>query len=196
MRAGRRGLAALLLVTALAAGCGQAELTGYVRTPLPAVGEVSLPDASAGGADFAMRAEPGGILVVYFGYTSCPDVCPTTLSGLRAALADLGDDAGKVSVAMVTVDPGRDTPDVITGYVQSFVPGAHALRTDDDARLQTAAAAFGAAYDVTISGDEYEVVHTPHLYAVDAAGNLRVTWPFGTEPNAIAADLRILLRSG
>lgn len=192
----RAGSAVLLLVAVLLVGCSQAELTGYVRTPVPAVGEVSLPDASAGGADFAMRAESGGILVVYFGYTSCPDVCPTTLAGLRTALADMGAKADKVSVAMVTVDPGRDSADVITGYVQSFIPGAHALRTDDDARLRGAAAAFGADYNVTVSADAYEVAHTPHLYAVDAAGNLRVTWPFGTEPDAIAADLEILLGSG
>jgi protein SCO1/2 len=192
-----RALLAVVLASAVLAGCGKpAELTGYVRTPLPHVGDVRLPDASAGGAEFALRADPGGILVVYFGYTSCPDVCPTTLAGLRDALAELGDAAAKVSVAMITVDPNRDTGEILTGYVQSFVPAAHALRTDDADLLRAAADAFGASYDVTVTADNYEVAHTAHLYAVDAAGDLRVTWPFGAEPAAIASDLRILLGSG
>ncbi|MEA2001894.1 MAG: SCO family protein [Actinomycetota bacterium] len=173
-----------------------AELSGFVRTPFPDVSHATLPDASVGGTDFAMQAPAGEILVVYFGYTSCPDVCPTTLADLRSALRKMGDDASRVKVAMATIDPGRDTADIITGYVQSFVPAAHALRTDDDSALRAAADTFGADYGVSISDEgEYDVIHTAHLYAVDDAGQLQVTWPFGTEPEAIALDLDILLRS-
>ncbi len=193
----RRWLPAVVLLAIVAAACGgssSAELSGFVRTPLPEVGATSLPDASAGGSDFAMQAPDGELLLLYFGYTACPDVCPTTLADLRKALRILGDDAEDVTVAMVTIDPTRDTDDVITGYVQSFVPDAHGLRTDDDAALRAAADVFGADYSVTITEDgTYEVVHTAHLYAIDEAGLLQVTWPFGTEPEDIANDLEILL---
>ncbi len=194
----RRLLAAAALLSVLVVACcsDPVELSGFVRTPLPVVGGASLPEASDGGADFAMQAPAGEILVVYFGYTSCPDVCPTTLADLRSALRRMGDDASQVIVAVATIDPGRDTADIITGYVRSFVPAAHALRTDDDVALRAAADTFGADYGVTITAEgDYEVIHTAHLYAVDDAGQLQVTWPFGTEPEAIAQDLGILLRS-
>lgn len=135
-------LAGLLTVIALlVASCGgdDAQLAGSVRTPLPELGGLALPDASRDGAPLAMRAPDRGLLIVYFGYTSCPDVCPTTLADLRKAFGELGDDAARVEVAMATVDPARDTDEVITNYVQSFIPGAHGLRTEDDALLSSVA---------------------------------------------------------
>ncbi len=117
------------------------------------------------------------------------------LSGIvRTPLPDMGDDAEHINVAMATIDPGRDTDEIITDYVQSFVPGAHGLRTGDEGELRAAADVFGADYDVTITDDgDYEVIHTAHLYAIDDTGHLQVTWAFGTEPETIAQDLQILL---
>lgn len=172
------------------------ELSGFVRTPLPSVGDVSLPDASSGDAPFQMVAPEGELLLVYFGYTSCPDVCPTTLADLRSALAELGDEANKVTVAMETIDIERDTGEIISRYVQSFVADAHGLRARDDTTLRAATDAFGADYGVTVTEDgEYEVMHTAHLYAVDDQGRIQVTWAFGTEPDTIAKDIRILLEN-
>jgi protein SCO1/2 len=192
----RRAIPVVALLAVLLAACdsGPAELAGYVREPLPDVGGVTLPDESRGGEAFPMQADPGEILVVYFGYTSCPDICPASMADVRTALGDLGDLADRVAVAMVTVDPDRDTPEVLTGYVQSFVPGSHALRSEADPPLRRAADVFGASYDVTVADDgTVEVGHTASLYAVDDAGLLRVTWPFGTPPADLASDLRILL---
>lgn len=191
MRKSRIALAALVL--AIAACGGSTELAGFVRTPLPDVSAVALPDVGADGRDLPMRAAGDALLLVYFGYTSCPDVCPTTMADVAATLEDLGDDAARVDVAMATVDPNRDTDEVITGYVRSFVPDAHALRTTDDALLRRVADAFGAAYDVSVTEDEYDVIHTGHLYVVDDEGKLRVTWPFGVERSDMLNDLRILL---
>ncbi len=191
-------VATVVLVSLLASACSAApaELSGFVRDPRPSMLEASLPDASAGGAEFSMRAPDGDVLIVYFGYTSCPDVCPTTLADVRSALRELGDDADRVTVAMATIDPGRDTDEIISGYVQSFVSTAHGLRAQDDESLRGAADVFGADYGVTVTDDgEYEVIHTAHLYAIDDAGLLQVTWAFGTEPEAIANDLQILLSS-
>lgn len=194
----KTALAAVALAMLLAACDSEpAELAGYVREPLPAVGGLALPDESRGGEAFPMQAEPGEILVVYFGYTSCPDICPASMADVRTALGELGDLADRVAVAMVTVDPDRDTPEVLTGYVQSFVPGAHALRTDDDAALRSVADTFGVFYEVSTADDgTIDVAHTASLFAVDDQGRLRVTWTFGTPDEDVSADLRILLRSG
>jgi protein SCO1/2 len=152
-----------------------------------------MPDVSRDNAPFLFQAEPDGVLVVNFGFTSCPDVCPTTLAEIRAALRDLGPLAEQVSVAMVTVDPDRDVPAVVTGYLQSFVADGHALR-GDDSQLAAAAAAFDVLYEVTVSDDgSVDVGHTASVFVVDDRGFLRVTWPFGMPADDMASDLRILL---
>jgi len=166
-----------------------------VRTPEPYVGDVSLPDASDGERDFLTIAEENEILVVYFGYTQCPDICPTTMSDLRKAVEDLGRDGDRVDVAFITVDPERDTPEHITGYVQSFFDDGHALRTEDVARLEKAVLSYGAAFSITTDADgTVEVGHSALLYAVDSTGHILVQWPFGTLPEDMTNDLKILLR--
>lgn len=205
----RHGVAVLLaggamLATACGDGGGDAvgaatgtdagsELAGFRRDPAPQVGDLSLPDVADGGAEFALRAEPGGLLLVYFGYTNCPDFCPTTLSDLKLATNRLDPAAAAlVDVAMVTVDPDRDLP-VLADYVGSFFHGAHALGTDDADLLARVSAPFGAAYDVTETADGIEVGHTTSLYAVDDSGYLVLTWPFGVTIDDLRSDLTALL---
>lgn len=192
--------AALMAVAALAlAACGGdddggADFAGFAREPGPSVAAVALPDLGDDGAPFEFRAEPGGVLVVYFGYTNCPDVCPTTLSDLRFALNRMDpDDTDRVEFAMVTVDPDRDIP-VLTDYVQSFVPGSHALGTTDASVLAEVAAPFGVSYSVETADDgSIEVAHSGYLYAVDDQGGLLLTWPFGVSTDDLADDLTKLL---
>lgn len=195
-RANLRAIVAATVATlVLAAACGgeERELVGYTRDPAPAVDQVALPDVSAGGAPFEFRGPAGGVLIVYFGYTNCPDVCPTTLANVRGAREELGDDAGRVELAMVTVDPDRDA-EVLTEYVQGFVPGGHAVVPDDAARLRQAADSFGVSYQVTRAPNgEVQVAHTDHLFAVDESGTLVLTWPSGTSRADLAADLEVLL---
>lgn len=190
----RRVVGALVAAGCVAACGGDGrELVGQTRDPEPRVDEVALPDVSQGGEPFEFRAADDGLLVVYFGYTNCPDVCPTTMADLRAALEDVGDDAARVDVAMVTIDPDRDTP-VLTEYVQSFVAGAHAIATDDQAALQSVAAPFGVSYEVrTAPNGEVEVGHTSYLFAVDDTGTLVLSWPYGTSSDDLAGDIRQLL---
>jgi protein SCO1/2 len=197
----RRALAALAALVVVA-GCGGSghELVGLTREVEPQVDGTPMPDVSDGGKPFDIRAQKDGLLVVYFGYTNCPDVCPTTLSDLKVALGDLGADASRVETAMVTVDPARDIP-VLATYVQSFIPGAHALATDDQATLQAVAGAFGVSYEVTTSPTgEVEVAHSSYLFAVDDNGKLVITWPVSadakttTSSKDLAGDLRLLLR--
>lgn len=172
------------------------DLVGVVREDPPRVGDVTLPE-EAPGADpvpFTMTAAPGELLLVYFGYTSCPDVCPTTLSDVKGALAALGDDAASIDVAMATVDPERDTVEVLDGYLDHFLDRYHVLRTTDPAELKTAEDAFGASSSVTTGDDgAVEVSHTGTLYAVDDTGTLLIEWPFGTPRDAVISDLGILV---
>lgn len=196
----RRVALALVAVLLVAAGCTATSTTsssgavaGAERIPPPEVGGVSLPVAGTG-EDFPFVAPDDGLLLVYFGFTHCPDICPTTLADTAIALGDLGEDAARVELAMVTVDPDRDTDAVLEGYVQSFVDDAVALRTDDAAELQMAANAFGASYLIVDGPDgEPEVGHSTSLYAVDDEGTLALTWSFGTPADDIAEDLRVLL---
>lgn len=194
-------MTALVLTVTLLAACGGStphQFSGAVRQPLPEVDVVALPDATQDEAPFDLRAPDGGVLLVYFGYTFCPDMCPTTLSDVKTAIGELGPAADRVAVAFVTVDPGRDTGDQLTGYIDFFAEGrGHALRTTDPATLKTAADAFGVRYEVTTNAEgEVEVGHTGNLYAVDDQGRLLVTWPFGTSAQALTDDLRYLLDGG
>lgn len=188
------GMVAAALTLAACGGSDEAaEFAGYVRTPAPEVGDLTLPDVGDDGTEFAFQAADGELLLVYFGFTNCPDFCPTTMSDVGLALARLDPDlADRVSVAMVTVDPARDL-DVLDRYVTSFVADAHALGTDDLDRLAEVAAPFGAAYDITTVDGEIEVGHTTPLYAVDDQGRLALTWPFGVTIDDMATDIEALL---
>ena len=204
----RRRAIGLTVVGALALGataCGSSSpksadrkattIKGGQQTPPPQVGAFSLPDVSAGGADFPMKAAPGQLLVMYFGYTNCPDICPGTLAGLRLALHKLGTNADRVQVAMATVDPTRDTGDVLTSYLGHFFKkNFHALRTDDTNLLEQVTGAFGVQYEVAVNAKgEEEVGHSALSFAVDDQGRVVDTWPYGFSEKDIASDMRLLL---
>jgi protein SCO1/2 len=168
------------------------ELVGYVSDPAPSVGDVTLPDLTDGDAAFALRAQPGDLLLVYFGYTNCPDFCPTTMSDVKLASQRISD-PDRVEVAMVTVDPSRDLA-ILSDYVTSFVAGGHALGTSDDTALERAAAPLGVTYEVRTAADgSTQVGHTTALYGLDDTGTLVVTWPFGVTIDDLATDLAQLL---
>lgn len=189
------GLAVLALVVSACAATPQ--LAGAVRNPPLQVGDVRLPDVAAGGEPVTLTAPSGELTLVYFGYTSCPDICPTTLSDISVALADLPDElASRVTVALVTVDPARDTDARLVEYLGFFFDRAMALRTTDAGVLNAAAAAFGVRFEVedhAVGDLEYDVAHTAITYVVADTGAVLVEWPFGFEADAMTSDLRILL---
>lgn len=196
-------IAAIAALSATACGDGDdsaapdtidpTEFSGYVRSPALDVADVTLP--AADGTPVTMPAAPGGLRLVYFGYTFCPDVCPTTMAFVKRALGELSaEDRARVQVDMVTIDPTRDTAEKLTEYVTTFVPEGTALRTDDPELLRNAARAFGADYKVTTAADgEEEVSHTGDLYVVDDTGIVILAWPFGTSADGIERDLGRLL---
>ena len=172
-------------------------LAGSVRTPPPQVDLVALPSLSDDAAAEPFSAAPGNLRVVYFGYTNCPDICPTSMFDVAVGLRKLPTElADRVEVLMVTIDPGRDLP-LLDGYVKSFVPGAVAAGTDDLALLDEALEPFGASYEIVPDPEDRDgeplVEHSTLLYVVDDAGTLQVTWPFGTSSDDMAADLVQLL---
>lgn len=192
-------LCGVLVLAACSGGSGgsdEARLEGITR-PTPIVVEnVSLPEVDPGSADvdFPFRAASGHLLFVTFGYTNCPDICPTTLADVRKARELLGADADKVDAAFVTIDPDRDRPDIIKPYITSFVATGHALRTEDAAELTRAKDAFGVRSSVTTEADgTVNVTHTARSFVVDDQGQIAVEWPFGLNSDAMAHDLRILL---
>lgn len=188
----RRAFLVAAIVTLISACGGQRELAGYIRTPNPSLSGVTLPVLGVEGVERELVARPDGLLIVYFGYTNCPDVCPTTMQDLRIALREV-DEAERVDVAMVTVDPERDVP-ILPDYVTSFFSDGIALGTDDPAQLRAAADIFGASYLVTEAEDgSIEVAHSGSLYAVDDSGELLITWPFGLDRDELRADIEDLI---
>lgn len=177
-------------------GMNNDALSGTVRNPPLQVATVQLPNVAESGAPMAMQAPSGQLLLVYFGYTSCPDICPTTMSDISVALNDLADSlAERVTVAMATVDPERDTPDKLAEYLRHFFSRSIPLRTDDPAALRSATDAFGVKFEVAQheAGAAYAVAHSAMTYVVDDTGSVVVEWPFGFESADMAHDITHLL---
>lgn len=166
---------------------------GYVKSPTPDVSSVTLP--AVGGGEFQTVGAENGFLIVYFGYTQCPDVCPLTLGFLKQAIADQSVAGRKrVRVAMITVDPERDTPKVFGDYLKGYFPTGVALRTDDIVRLREAADRFGADFSIRIDDKgKREVTHSAELYVVDHTGKVVLAWAYGLSPRLISSDLTKLL---
>lgn len=136
----------------------------------------------------------GKIVAIFFGYTHCPDVCPTTLSDFAAALKQLGPLADQVQVLFVTVDPQRDKPELLKQYVPAFDPRFLGMTTDE-ASLKALAKEYKVVYQKTsVKGaDNYLIDHSAGTYVYDAEGRLRLLVPYGSSADLIARDLKTLL---
>ncbi len=157
------------------------------------------------GKDFALTDHTGKkrtladfrakVVVVFFGYTRCPDVCPTTLAELRAVKEQLGEDGKKLQVLFVTVDPERDTPKLLANYVPAFDPSFLGLYGDPAATAKVAKD-FKVFYQ-KVPGktpESYTVDHTAGSYVFDAQGRLRLFARYGNAANLVA-DIQTLLRT-
>lgn len=192
----RRKLLLAAASGALLAGCGQAgdapafksvDITGadYAQG-------LSLPDPE--GRIRTLAEFRGKVVVVFFGFTQCPDVCPTTLAELAAAKGMLGPAGADVQGVFVTVDPARDTPPVLKAYVESFGSDILALHGSDE-QIKAAAKAFKIYY-AKVAGKtdtSYTIDHTAASYVFDRQGRVRLFTRYGTGPEALAHDLKILL---
>lgn len=138
----------------------------------------------------------GKVVAIFFGYTHCPDVCPTTLSDFAAALRELGPLADRVQVIFVTVDPRRDTPEMLRQFVPAFDPRFLGMYTDDET-LRQLAKEYKVVYQKTAekAPDDYLVDHSAGTYVYDPEGRLRLLVPYGSGPDMIVQDLKTLLRT-
>jgi len=193
-------LAGVLFMTACSGASDDALLAddsifaGYEITPEPNVGDITLPAANRDTDAFAFKAQPGKLLMVNFGFASCPDICPTTLADTRLAFNQLGARSDDVDFAFVSIDPDRDSAEVLTNYVEAFLDNGIALRTDDADQLAVAADAFNVIYDIRENDQgELEVGHTPNIYLIDDTGKIILTWLFGVLTDDLVSDLSIML---
>lgn len=173
-------------------GAGRAAFKAIDITGADYARELDLPDAEGRRrklADFA-----GNVVVVFFGFTHCPDVCPTTMVELAQVKKLLGADGAKVRAVFVTIDPERDTPEVLRAYVANFGADFVGLRgTDEETRA--IAKQFKVFYSKVPgkTADSYSMDHTAGSYVFDAQGRVRLYTRFGSGAEALAHDLKLLL---
>ncbi len=146
------------------------------------------------GQPFRLSEQRGDVVLIFFGYTNCPDVCPVTLSEYKRIKEELGEQAGRVRFVFITVDPERDTTERLKGYVESFDPSFIGL-TGDSESLEQVFKAYGVYYERRDVGSAagYLVDHTARTYLIDPQGNWRLNYPFGMETSKISADIQHLL---
>lgn len=191
-------LAGLLALLALC-GCGQKQPpTPHVTfnatdiTGVPWGRDFALTDPS--GRTRTLKDFRGKAVALFFGYTHCPDVCPTTLSEFSLALRRMGKEADRVQVLFVTLDPERDSPELLAKYVPAFYPTFLGLYTDSKS-LTKLTAEFKVVYQKNAeSGPKnYLIDHSTGTYVYDPMGRLRLMIPYGSNPGNVAADLHTLL---
>jgi protein SCO1/2 len=168
------------------------KFSGSVIDPPAPAPEFTLSDTK--GQQFHLADQVGKTVLMFFGYTSCPDVCPVTLADFKAIKTQLGDRAENVRFVFITVDPERDSPDRINKYLTNFDEDIVGL-TGTRAALETVWSAYGVFQDKVDTGSSagYLVDHSSRIYIIDPAGNLRVTYLFGTNRQAITEDLLYFL---
>ncbi len=137
----------------------------------------------------------GKPLLLFFGFTHCPDVCPTTLAQLKVVMHKLGPEADNIRIALVTVDPERDTPEVMQQYTMTFGPWLLGL-TGPEPALATLRQTYGvyAAMQTSDSEGSYNVMHTPIVFAFDAEGHIRLLIKDASNTHAVVSDIRNLIR--
>ena len=192
----------LALATGLLGGCDRLSPSAN-KEPFKAVDitgaeyarELSLTDPD--GKRRTLDDFKGKVTLVFFGYTQCPDVCPTTLAELAQIKKSLGPDGDRVQGVFVTVDPDRDTPEVLKAYVGNFDPSFVALRGSAE-QTKAVAREFKVFYMKVPGKTEgsYTMDHTAGSYIIDGEGRLRLFVRYGTPAGAVAADLQQLLKSG
>jgi protein SCO1 len=162
-------------------------------TPYPAAPQIEL--IKSNGEIFRLSGQKEKIILLFFGYTSCPDVCPTTLAELKLVMDDLGDKTELVQVVFVSVDPQRDTPEKIQEYVEHFNTGFVGLSGPID-ELETIWKDYGIFREEVESDSAfgYIVNHTARVYLIDMDGNLRFSYGFQTPVEDIVNDLELLLK--
>lgn len=173
--------------------CGSPSFRGSVLDEPVAVPDFVLTDEE--GDTFRLSDQQGNVVLLFFGYTQCPDVCPTTLANWRKVHEALGDDAERVRFVFVTVDPERDTAERLGLHVNAFNPEFIGLTGPQD-ELETVYDVFNVIYEKdTSSGSAagYLISHTATTFVLDPGGHWRLRETYGTEVEDIVHDIQQLL---
>jgi len=186
----RRLLLSSLALLALA-GCGPdaPKLHGMDLSGMP-TGDFQLQDT--GGQLRRLADYRGHPVMLFFGFTQCPDICPTALTRAIEIKGLLGADADKLRVLFITVDPERDTPDILRAYTQAFDPAFVGLRGDAE-QTRAAAQSFKVFYQKVATGSSYTMDHTALTYIIDAQGKLRLALRHQQTAEQCVQDLRTVL---
>lgn len=175
-------------------------------SPKPEFKNIDITGSTAFGKDFSLVDSDGKVrtladfkgkvVVMFFGYTQCPDICPTTLTEMQQVMTLLGPQADKVQVLFVTVDPDRDTAAILKQYVPSFDSRFMGLRPADEAALEKVTKDFKIYYKKVpgTSPGSYTIDHTAGSYAFDPEGRLRLYIKHAQGPETLAHDLKELLK--
>ena len=156
----------------------------------------SAPDFSLSGSDgreLRMSHYRGRVVLLAFGFTSCTEVCPTTLNTLALARRKLGPAAGDVQVIYITVDPQRDVPSRMAKYLHAFDP-TFVGGSGTEEQLAAVRKSYGISAEKKIVGDDYTYAHSSFTYLIDRGGRIRALMPYGHSPDDYASDLSILLK--
>lgn len=186
----------LLLLMATACGSQEVDPSQFKGTMMPT--PIPAPDfalTNGEGETVNLSDYQDEIVLLYFGYTFCPDICPTTLSELSKAQRELDDGGEKIQVVMVTVDPERDTPQKLAQYVDHFHPDFVGLSGTKE-EIDAAGEGFGIYYQKNEGSEAtgYLVDHTARVFVVDPQGNYQLSFSYGTPVEDIVHDLRLLMR--
>lgn len=139
-----------------------------------------------------LRDFEGRVVLVFFGFTQCPDVCPTALTRAAEVKRQLGANGERFLAVFVTVDPQRDSPEVLRAYIEAFDPAFVALTGSDD-EIAATAQEFRVFYRQVPTGSSFTIDHTASSFVFDPRGRLRLVVPHQLDTNALAADVRRLI---
>ncbi len=183
-----------VVLALLLSGCGPYVFRGSTVQPPDIAPDITLADQS--GRPFLLSEQRDKVIVLFFGFGSCPDICPTALADLANARRQLGDEAKDIQVAMVTLDPERDSPDVLGRYVTRFDPTFLGL-SGTPQQLEAAQKAYGVTAirrDLPGSALKYTIDHSGYIYVIDRAGRWRSFFHVGSSVEDMVSDLRFLAR--
>jgi len=184
---------ALLSVVAVMVLARNTNLHGTQINPAMVAPAINLP--ATNGKDFHLSDEKDHVVLMFFGFTNCTDICPATMAQLHQAVSRLGSDANRVQVVFITVDPQRDTLEQMHSYLANFDPSFLGLTGTMD-QMSQVWKSYGVYRQVepnTANPDEYSVDHTSYIFLIDQKGNLRLTYDQGTSTEDISQDLQSLL---
>ncbi len=199
-------LLSILTFASVLAGCSNApaaatierlpyadELRGAVFDPPRPIADFSFPATT--GENFTLSDHSGEIILIYFGYRSCPDFCPTTFAELKRVYEALGEPADQLKIVFVTVDPERDTLEFMGLYTQAFHEDFIGVREEGEP-LQVLMDEFGVVAEKVQMGDSamaYLIDHTASVFVIGPEGNLDVQYLYGTDYRDLVHDLQMML---